>query len=240
MQAIETDVEQARSTVYVGLYAASFKLAHTSPNYREMLAQTCNYPDGAGVVWALRRRGVSAIRTATTDIIDDLLLLASNRGWRVVLYGGESDVVHRVAQSVRQRFPGVAIAGVYDGYSRLDPVEIASLQPNLTLIARGAGVQEAWALAAREAFSRTKAGPLLTCGGLFDFIAGRRRRAPIWMQKWGLEWVFRTALEPRRLMKRYLLGNSWFIVRYILGTGTIPVGLFAQAAEPAGDEQSIL
>jgi N-acetylglucosaminyldiphosphoundecaprenol N-acetyl-beta-D-mannosaminyltransferase len=223
LRAIEADVARCQTTIYVPLYAASFHSAHVDPAYRTMLSQTCNYPDGAGVVWALRRRGIRAMRTATTDVGHDVFAMASARGWKVFLYGGEPAVVEKVVQVINRDYPGVGVVGARDGYSDVDPADVARLRPNLTLVARGAGVQERWALSARESLAAAGAGPILTCGGLFDFLAGEKRRAPMWMQKYGLEWIFRTMLEPRRLMRRYVMGNTWFTMRYLLGDSAIPV-----------------
>ena len=153
--AVADDVTARRPTVYAGLYAASFHLAAHEAEYRQLLWQTRNYPDGAGVVWALGRQRVAANRTALTDTIHDLLRVGSRRGWRIFLYGGTPEVNEQVAALIASTYPGCEIVGTRHGYEELLPETIASARPDLTLVARGPIRQERWAVDASRYFTAT-------------------------------------------------------------------------------------
>jgi N-acetylglucosaminyldiphosphoundecaprenol N-acetyl-beta-D-mannosaminyltransferase len=212
LDAITHAVDARRSTVFVGLYAALFRTLRHSEVYRDLVARSVTYPDGSGVVRELRKRAVpDAERLATTDVIHPLARLAEQHRWRIGLYGAAPGVAERAAAALRTTAPQLDIVGVWDGYSGgPSTAELADARLDVVLVALGAERQERWAF---EVGVAAGVPAVVTCGGLFDFLAGDRRRAPTWMQRSGLEWVFRTLLEPRRLFARYLLGNSFFLLR---------------------------
>lgn len=212
LNVITNAVTARRPTVFVGLYAALFRTLRHSAVYRDLVARSVTYPDGSGVVRELHKREVpDAERLATTDVIHPLARLAEQHRWRVGLYGAAPGVAERAASALRTTAPGIDIVGVWDGYSGGPAdAELAEARLDLALVALGAERQERWAF---EVGVPAGIPAVVTCGGLFDFLAGDRRRAPGWMQRFGLEWVFRTLLEPRRLFARYLLGNSSFLIR---------------------------
>lgn len=170
------------------------------------------YPDGQGVVTELRRRGVADVeRMATTDIIHGVAELAARSGWRVGLFGAAAGVADRAARTLLGEQPHLQISQVWDGYGHGPSVlDLRQLRLDLLLVALGAGRQERWAF---DVAVPAGVPAILTCGGLFDFLAGDSPRAPLWMQRASLEWAFRVGLEPRRLLLRYLLGNSYFLLR---------------------------
>ena len=96
-----------------------------------------------------------------------------------------------------------------DGYRDLSVAQVREFGPDLILVGRGAPVQEYWASTVADHLAQVA---VFTCGGLFDFMSGSARRAPRWMRRAGLEWLYRVGQEPRRLMVRYLCGNSLFLV----------------------------
>jgi N-acetylglucosaminyldiphosphoundecaprenol N-acetyl-beta-D-mannosaminyltransferase len=116
---------------------------------------------------------------------------------------------------VNERYPGVRLAGCRDGY--FAPEENAAVvaairkaRPDVLLVAFGAPRQELWL----DQWSAELEVPVsFGVGGLFDFYSGRIRRAPLWMRETGLEWVYRLIQEPRRMWKRYLVGNVVFLYR---------------------------
>jgi len=224
IRAIEEDVNAHGCHVFVGLYAASYYLAARNSVYRRLLEHTLNYPDGTGVVWALRRRGVKAERCTTTDLIHNIMEVAAVKKWSVFLYGGAPGVAKKVAEWISANHSGINIVGVIDGYLDVRPNEILEAAPDLVLVARGAPLQESWAVDTAVACCESnRVGAFMACGGLFDFLSGYSRRAPRWMQHAGLEWLFRSLLEPRRLLGRYLRGNTWFTLRYLIGPYSIAI-----------------
>jgi len=214
---VADSVTNRTGRVLAPLYASSYRLAASDPGYRRTLSETLNYSDGTGVVWALRRLRVPCERVALTDIIDRVFRLANSNRWSVFLYGGSPEVLAATVDHIHRLFHEVRVVGAVDGYRDLDATKVGRLKPDLVLVARGAPLQEMWSVAAASKPGvEGNVGVFLTCGGLFDFLAGKRWRAPKLMQRFGLEWLFRSAQEPKRLFPRYLVGNTWFLTRFIL------------------------
>lgn len=210
LAAVDDAVTKREPTVFVGLYASLFRAIARDTEYRDLVRRSYTYPDGQGVVSELRRRGVTeATRLATTDVVHPIVRLAANRGWRVGLYGAGPGVAERAAACLAESAPGVRIVATWDGYSEGPSAsELSAAQIDVLFVALGAGRQEAWAYDTGVA---SGVPAVLTCGGLLDFLAGDKRRAPKFMQALGLEWAFRVLLEPRRLFTRYLFGNTYFL-----------------------------
>ncbi len=173
--------------------------------------------DGMAVVWATRwlsrLGGRLAERVAAPDVMEAVLAQCERRGYRVYLLGATAEAVAAAGDRLRQRFPRLAVAGERDGYfAEADSAAVAAAiraaRADALFVALGSPRQELW-LARYGA--QTGARFALGVGGYFDVLAGRRRRAPRWMQASGLEWAFRLAQEPRRLWRRYLVGNAAFL-----------------------------
>jgi N-acetylglucosaminyldiphosphoundecaprenol N-acetyl-beta-D-mannosaminyltransferase len=172
--------------------------------------------DGQPLVWASRLLGSPLPeKISGSDLVLPLLERAGQRGWSVFLVGGAPGS----AQAAAKRFAALArvrIAGVEDGRIDLAPgpaddallARIARSRPQLVLVALGAPKQELW-IAARR--SRLAPAVLLGVGAALDFAAGVVARAPRWMQRAGLEWLYRLAQEPRRLARRYLWDDPRFL-----------------------------
>lgn len=212
LDAVRRAVRDGNPTVFVGLYAALFRRLADDPEYRQLIDRSVTYPDGFGVVRELHKRGVShAMRLATTDMVNPLATEAARSGWRIVMFGAQPGVAERAARALEASTPDVEIVGIWDGYSGGPSVEqLRAARADVALVAIGAPAQERWAF---EVAVPAGVPAIMTCGGLFDFMAGDKRRAPGWMQRAGLEWLFRVLLEPRRLIRRYLEGNWYFLRR---------------------------
>ncbi|MFF1831737.1 WecB/TagA/CpsF family glycosyltransferase [Paenarthrobacter sp. NPDC058040] len=169
--------------------------------------------DGQSIVWASRILGVPAPeRVSGIDLFLELIRRAPERGDRVYLLGAREDVVAAVAQDFKGR--GVNVVGYRDGYwtpdQEADVVQaIASSRPDLLFLALPSPRKEHLVLRYKE---QLNAGLAFGVGGSFDVISGRLKRAPLWIQKLGLEWCYRFLQEPRRLLKRYLVGNTRFVL----------------------------
>jgi exopolysaccharide biosynthesis WecB/TagA/CpsF family protein len=149
-------------------------------------------------------------RVATTDLFHDTARLAEERGASVYLFGGHEAVNREACRRVAARYPGLRILGRSHGYIRGSELErrvakIDALGPDILWV--GLGVPREQRFYAEWGSSLPNVGAVKTCGGLFDFLSGRRRRAPRWMQACGLEWLFRLMQEPRRLFWRYAYTN---------------------------------
>ena len=149
-------------------------------------------------------------RVATTDLYPATAALAAERGVTFYLLGATAAVNREAVARSRAAFPGLRIVGASHGY--LSPAEergvvaeIARLKPDILWVALGAPREQAFCVRNREALAGV--GVIKTAGGLFDFVAGAKSRAPLALQRAGLEWLFRLAIEPRRLFLRYAVTN---------------------------------
>lgn len=182
--------------------------------------------DGMPLVWWSRYMGFTgARRVCGSDLMDAMCELAAKRGHRHYFYGGSPRVVDELVVRLKRRHPGLIIAGYHSPPFRPltdkeDAAEVAAInetQPDFVWVGLGMPKQEKWIA---SHVGRIHATALLGVGAAFDFHAGAKARAPTWMQRSGLEWLFRLASEPKRLAHRYLIDNSVFVacaLRQIVG-----------------------
>lgn len=177
-----------------------------------------NLPDGVGVVYGARVFGAKELqaRVCGPDFMLDVMRHGVERGWRHGLLGGSSDTIGRLIERLEAAVPGVRLAASYDPpFREVTPSFVAQdlggLKADVDVVWVGLGSpkQQLWAHMAR---GFCKARLIVTVGAAFDFLSGAKRRAPRWMQLAGLEWLFRFVSEPRRLWRRYLLGNSVYVL----------------------------
>jgi N-acetylglucosaminyldiphosphoundecaprenol N-acetyl-beta-D-mannosaminyltransferase len=149
-------------------------------------------------------------RVATTDLFHDVAKLAETRGTTFYMLGGTAATVELAVRRMASRYPRLRICGYHNGYfsREQEPDIVARIDaaaPDILWI--GMGVPRELEFAARNRRHLRRVGLIKTAGGLFDFLSGKNRRAPDWMQAAGLEWAFRVFLEPQRLAGRYLMTN---------------------------------
>ena len=175
--------------------------------------------DGQSVVWASKLLGQSLPeRVAGIDLMDALLGLAATRGYRVYLLGARQEIVGEAARRIRSRHPSLPLAGYEHGYFGPDEEDavverIAQAQTDLLFVALETPAKEIFLARHRD---RLAVNFAMGIGGTLDVIAGLRKRAPRWMQRAGLEWLFRFAQDPRRMARRYIVGNTqfaWLVLR---------------------------
>lgn len=193
-----------------GMVIANF---HRDPIFRALMLQAQIIDaDGMPLVFASRMFCKKPLteRVATTDFIHDAARVAVETGMRFYFLGGQPGVAHAAALNLRHRHEGLQVVGVRDGYFSLEDEpgicdDIVRQRADVLWVGLGSPKQEAFAVRNRE-----RLGGLTwirTCGGLFDHMAGRFKRAPLWMQSVGLEWMFRAVQEPKRLGPRYIATN---------------------------------
>jgi N-acetylglucosaminyldiphosphoundecaprenol N-acetyl-beta-D-mannosaminyltransferase len=177
--------------------------------------------DGAPVIWASRALGVPLKRKLSgSDLVVLLSEHAARRGYSVYLFGAAEGVAEEAAANLRRQFAGLNIVGVYSpplGFYNDEEMNAAVIHricdaaPDICFVALGAPQQELW----MHKHCRACGVPvMLGIGGGFDFVSGRVRRAPVWMQNAGLEWVWRLCQEPRRLWRRYLVDDAYIVVLF--------------------------
>lgn len=216
----------ARRGALAGYFnAATTNLALEDPELAALLPRfDCLYADGQGVVRAARRLGAPvAERINAGDFVVELLRRCAGAGVAIGLVGGRPGEAAGFAGRARELAPGVRIVVALDGYfdeaeeTRSGAVRAAieAADPDLVIVGMGSPRQERWAVRWADAAAREGGrGRAWWCvGALFEYYAGTRARAPVWARRAGLEWLFRLALEPRRLWRRYLIGNPKFLLR---------------------------
>jgi N-acetylglucosaminyldiphosphoundecaprenol N-acetyl-beta-D-mannosaminyltransferase len=173
-------------------------------------------PDGMPLVWGLKALGVRhATRTYGPTLTPIVCSAAAREGIPVGFYGGTPEVLERLHAELLREFPSLDIA--YSWPPPFRPLseeeearvvdDINASGARIVFVGLGTPKQEQWMVRHQDKLT----GVMLGVGAAFDFIAGQKAQAPSWMQKRGLEWVFRLVTEPKRLWKRYLFSNPRFI-----------------------------
>ncbi|WP_289054447.1 WecB/TagA/CpsF family glycosyltransferase [Carboxylicivirga marina] len=171
--------------------------------------------DGQAVVWASKIVGKPLPeRVAGIDLMDMLVRLCSEKGYRSYFLGARQEVVEKVVKHYSNTYSEKIIAGYHDGYYNEVEEErvahdIAKSNADILFVAITSPKKEIFLNKYKHII---KIPFVMGVGGSFDVVAGVTKRAPLWMQKIGLEWFFRFSQEPKRMWKRYLVGNSKFIM----------------------------
>jgi N-acetylglucosaminyldiphosphoundecaprenol N-acetyl-beta-D-mannosaminyltransferase len=219
IEAVDALIERGRPGYFITANTHYAMLTREWPRLREVNARAAFIvADGAPLVWA-SRRGPTPLpeRVAGSDLIYRLCEMAARKGRRVFLLGGGPSVAEAAASNLAARYPGLRVVGVESPpFRALDDAETEALKgriraarPDLLFVAFGQPKGEFWIA---DHFESLGVPVSVQVGASLDFAAGRISRAPLWMQKSGLEWAYRLGLEPRRLFSRYAR-NAWFIAR---------------------------
>jgi N-acetylglucosaminyldiphosphoundecaprenol N-acetyl-beta-D-mannosaminyltransferase len=203
--------------------------ARHNPAFRETINQAALVvADGMGIVWASRILGHPfPERVAGSDLLPLLAERCARRGYRLFLLGAAPGVAEETARVLQQRFPGIQIAGTYAGSPTQAEAEhilhiIRAARPDVLTVAYGAPRQDLWIRQHAQALGAAGVGVAIGVGGAYDFLAGRVARAPHWMQRAGLEWLFRLLRQPRRAWRMRVLlpmGALVWLQRWRQGTG---------------------
>jgi N-acetylglucosaminyldiphosphoundecaprenol N-acetyl-beta-D-mannosaminyltransferase len=190
---------------------------HDEAFRRAYASAVLSIADGMPILWAARLLGKPLpAKVSGSDLVMPLMERAERLGWRVYILGGGPGVAEKAAERLAERLPRLIVAGT--DAPRIDmrappaaraPVleRVRAAKPDLVLVALGAPKQE---LLIAESLEELRPAVLLGIGAAVDFVAGTARRAPRWMSEAGFEWLYRMALEPGRLWKRYLLRDPEF------------------------------
>ena len=218
LEVIEKQVEKYQSH-YICVAAVHLLMeAHKNSNLQTVVNKSLLVtPDGMPLVWLAKLSGEKYItRVYGPDLMLKTCQLAEEKGYRVFLLGGAENQSKNLKKTLLKRYPKLKIAGIQETPNRPISKEknkvilngIKKSQPQIIFIGLGCPLQEKWM---SDNYQRIEQGVLIGVGAAFDFISGRVKQAPIWMQNSGLEWLFRLIQEPRRLWKRYLIFNSVFV-----------------------------
>jgi N-acetylglucosaminyldiphosphoundecaprenol N-acetyl-beta-D-mannosaminyltransferase len=206
--------------------------------------------DGMPLVWAARLLNVPLKERVTgADMVPSLAERAAQKGYSLYLFGAAPGIAQKAGDILQKRYPGLKIAGVaspaLSSIIEQDPAVLADIEnahPDILMVALGNPKQEKWI----GMYGRQLKVPVMVgVGGSLDFIAGQVKRAPQWMQKTGLEWLFRLIQEPRRLWRRYvvdLVAFSNFFVRqwWVMRGKNSPVIALPESELIQVDQKAIL
>lgn len=193
-------------------------------------------PDGMPLVWMANRLGFPAVRRVYgPDLMWRMSQVSAERGYRNYFYGGRPGTAERLAERLRTDHPGLKVVGTMSPpFGTIPPEEdeaivaaINRTRPDIVWVGLSTPKQERW-MAAHV--GRVAAAAMIGVGAAFDFLSGEKAQAPVWMQRNGLEWLFRMATEPRRLAMRYLRNNPAFV--FHAARQLVRPGLFPQRGRP--------
>jgi N-acetylglucosaminyldiphosphoundecaprenol N-acetyl-beta-D-mannosaminyltransferase len=180
---------------------------------RVLAAADMATPDGFGLLLAARLHGNSFRGRVTGVALAELIAArAVERGWSLFLLGAAPGVAERAAEALQRKYPGLRVVGCYAGSPRRDEepaiqARIIAAQPTVLLVAYGHPAQELW-IARNQPLLRVPVA--IGVGGVFDYLAGETPRAPVWMRRIGLEWLYRLIRQPQR-WRRILVAVPLFL-----------------------------
>jgi N-acetylglucosaminyldiphosphoundecaprenol N-acetyl-beta-D-mannosaminyltransferase len=221
---VDDQIKDPHPAVKTVMYANvhTMNLACQNPQFHSILrAADVVYCDGAGVRIGARLLNQDIPERMTgADWIYDLCGLAERKKRRLFFIGGREGIAERAVSRLKTRFPRLMVAGTHNGYfhghahqqeallARLEAADI-----DILLVGMGSPMQEFWI---ESHISQLSMPVVWAMGAVMDFVAGAVPRAPAWMRRHHLEWLYRLKTEPRRLWRRYTVGNAMFMIR-ILG-----------------------
>lgn len=220
---IEETVLRRRRAIVAYANVRAMNLAYDLPWFRAFLNQSdIVFCDGFGVKWAapLARQCIPE-RFTPPDWLARLAQMAAQRSLSLFLLGARPGVTRKAARRLTDAVPTLNVVGTKHGYfdktcgsAENDAVikQINAVKPDILIVGFGMPLQERWLM---ENWDRIDAHVALTGGAVFDYVSGEIRRAPRWMTDHGLEWLGRLIIEPRRLWRRYLIGNPLFFFRVL-------------------------
>ena len=192
--------------------------ATDDPEFREIVKNSfLSTPDGMPVVWYIKRKGYENVtRVYGPDLMREVFYISEEKGYLHYFYGGTEEILFMLKEKLLKKFPRLNICGMYappfrplTGEEEADVISnILENKPDIVWVGIGSPKQEKWM---SHITGKVDNVLFVGVGAAFNFYAGTVKQAPVWMQKNGLEWLFRLICEPGRLWKRYLYGNSKFI-----------------------------
>lgn len=191
-------------------------------DYRNILLNKTDYifADGIGIVVASKILNTPLKANINgTDLLPFICKLAIEKDYNLYFLGAKPGIVEQAKDNLEQKYQGLKIVGTQHGYfdrkteNEQIIADINQKQPDILLTAFGVPNQEKWINNNFDKFDFP--GVFMGVGGLFDFYSETKQRAPRWMRQIGMEWLFRLLIEPRRMWKRYIIGNPYFIAQVL-------------------------
>ena len=220
-RAITESVRRGRKDIYAYVNVHAINVARKDDRFRDFLNRShVVYCDGEGVRLGAKVLGYSLPpRVVLTYWIWELCALFEKEKFTVFFLGSTEQYVDEAVERVRRRFPNINIVGSHHGYFEKKGIEsdavvdlVNRVKPNALIVGFGMPTQEFWI---QDNLERLEVNVILPAGSMINYTAGRKGLAPKWMADHGMEWIYRLFQEPRRLWKRYLIGNPSFLLKTI-------------------------
>jgi len=219
LQRIGQIIQSRKPSQHVVVNVDKLVKMQCDPELREIIT-ACDIinVDGMPLVWASKVLGTPLKeRVAGIDLMDALVAEGVKKHYRFYFLGARQEVVEEVLRRYRIRYPALIVAGFRNGYWSVEEEDSVVQQvritnPDVLFVAMSSPKKEIFL---KKHLARLEAPFVMGVGGSFDVFAGLTRRAPLWMQKSGLEWLYRMLQEPRRLIKRYAYSNTVFMLMLI-------------------------
>jgi N-acetylglucosaminyldiphosphoundecaprenol N-acetyl-beta-D-mannosaminyltransferase len=215
LQKIEGFIQSGLPHQHVVVNVDKLVKAERDPELRRIINECALVNvDGMPVVWASRLLGKPLKeRVAGVDLFEALMARAAQKGWRVFLLGAREEVVSGVKHGYEVKYPGLVVAGYRNGYWKPEEeagvvAQIQAARADLLFVAISSPKKEQF-LGQYQALMKVPFA--MGVGGTFDVAVGKVKRAPVWMQRSGLEWFYRFLQEPRRMFRRYFIEDMAFI-----------------------------
>lgn len=214
---IEEAIEKNQRVSHTVVNAGKIVLMHQNAQLKQSVvnADIIN-ADGQGVVWASRILGQPIVERVTgIDLMDNLVGLAFRKNYKIFFFGAKDDVLNKVIEHYSSTYSPNIVAGYRNGYfkkseERAIAQQIADSGAQILFVAITSPVKENFLYENRDLLKSVNF--TMGVGGSFDVVAGYVKRAPLWMQNSGLEWAYRVYQEPKRMFKRYMVGNWKFML----------------------------
>ena len=217
LEIIWTSLERSHTSEIHFVNAHCINVAAKNPTYLSLLRQsTAIFADGSGIRKAGVRLNHPIVDNVNgTDLFPLLCSECKKTNKKLFLLGGKPDVANKCATWANEYVQGNIIAGFSDGHLLKKDTstllhQINESKADILLVGMGVPTQELWL---HEHLSKINSKVVMGVGGLFDYYSGTIRRSPKWMRKIGIEWVWRLMMEPKRMWKRYIIGNIEFLLR---------------------------
>lgn len=212
---VERIIKERTPTQHVVINASKVNLMEKDRKLQEIV-NSCPLinADGASIVWAAKKLGIPLKERVTgCDLFQKLVKVAWEKNYKIYLFGAKEEVVIKVKSIYEKQYPGIQIVGYRNGYfTEKDEPEIVKQMhdsgADMMFVAFSSPKKEYWV---NKYLNDIGIPFVMGVGGSFDIVAGVTERAPIWFQNHGLEWFYRFIQEPRRMWKRYIIGNAEFV-----------------------------
>lgn len=212
---VEQIIAERKPTQHVVINASKINLIEDDP-YLAEIVNSCPLinADGASIIWAAKKLGIPLKERVTgCDLFQELVAVAEKKGYKLYFFGAREEVVRKVITIYKEQYPNINIVGYRNGYfsEEEEPEMVEQMRSSgadIMFVAFSSPKKEYWI---NKYLNELEIPFVMGVGGSFDIVAGVTDRAPKWWQNHGLEWLYRLIQEPRRMWKRYIVGNTRFV-----------------------------